>query len=165
MHIEVLEDGIDIGAILEEANNIKLALKTGWSRVHQIGLQAIEPNVNPRTEYKKSIGRLKNLDYPETYFKYTMWDTPVINRYIQKYGMFRTRIMISKAKSCLTRHADLSKRIHIPLFTNEDCFMVIDDRTYYLEPGKIYLTNTTKKHTAVNASQKIRGHIVGCVYE
>ena len=165
MHIEVLEDGIDIDTILTEANNIKLALKTGWSSVSQIGLQATERNQNPLKEYKNSIGRLKNLDFPETYFKHPIWDTPTINRYIEKYGLFRTRIMVSSPKSCLTRHADLSKRIHIPLFTNEDCFMVIEDKTYFLEPGKIYLTNTTKKHTAVNASLKFRGHIVGCVYE
>ena len=72
--------------------------------------------------------------------------------------------MQSDPKSCLTLHHDLTKRIHIPLITNDQCFMMIEDNIYYLKPGNVYLTNTTLKHTAVNASKSSRIHIVGCVY-
>ena len=51
-----------------------------------------------------------------------------------------------------------------PLITNEDCFMVIENKNYTLEVGKVYLTNTTLRHTAVNASKNSRVHIVGCMY-
>lgn len=164
MHIEILEDNVDIESILEEANSVKMFLKKGWSQIDQVGIQGHKPNLDPNEEWNKSIGRLSRVQYPETYFKYSLFDIPIINSIMQKYGMHRTRIMKSNPKSCLSLHNDLSKRIHIPLITNERCFMAIEDRNYFLEPGKIYLTNTTLRHTAVNASDKFRVHIVGCVY-
>jgi len=165
MHIEVLEDNIDLKAILEEANSVKVALGKGWKDIDQVGLQAHKPDLNPMEEWKSSIGKANRLQYPETYFKYSLFKLPTINRIMEKYGMKRTRIMKSDPKSCLTIHQDLTKRIHIPLITNDKCFMAIEDRNYYLEPGKIYLTNTTLRHTAVNASESLRVHIVGCIYE
>lgn len=165
MHIEVLEDNIDFKSILEEANSVKVALGKGWKDLDQVGLQGHKPNLNPMEEWKSSIGRVDRLQYPETYFKYSLFQLPTINRIMEKYGMKRTRIMKSDSKTCLTIHQDLTKRIHIPLITNDKCFMAIEDRNYYLEPGKIYLTNTTLKHTAVNASKSLRVHIVGCIYE
>jgi len=165
MHIEVLEDNIDLKAILEEANSVKVALAKGWKDIDQVGLQAHKPDLNPMEEWKSSIGKANRLQYPETYFKYSLFKLPTINRIMEKYGMKRTRIMKSDPKSCLTIHQDLTKRIHIPLITNDKCFMAIEDRNYYLEPGKIYLTNTTLRHTAVNASESLRVHIVGCIYE
>jgi hypothetical protein len=164
MHIEVLEDNIDLKAILEEANSVKMFLDAGWKDIHQVGLQAHKPGLNPSDEWNKSIGRLDRLQYPETYFKYSLFNLPTINRIMEKYGMKRTRIMKSNPKTCLSMHQDLTKRIHIPLITNDKCFMAIEDTNYYLEPGKIYLTNTTLRHTAVNASENFRVHIVGCIY-
>ncbi len=164
MHIEVLEENIDLKAILEEANSVKIFLGAGWKDIYQVGLQAHKPDLNPSDEWNKSIGRLDRLQYPETYFKYSLFNLPTINRIMEKYGMKRTRIMKSNPKTCLSMHQDLTKRIHIPLITNEKCFMAIEDRNYYLEPGKIYLTNTTLRHTAVNASENYRVHIVGCIY-
>ena len=164
MHIEVLEDNIDVKTILEEANSIKVQLNVGWSKVEQIGIQGHKPDLNPLEEWKSSVGRGINLQYPETYFKYSLFNTPTINRYMDKYGMKRTRIMKTNPKTCLSMHEDLTKRIHIPLITNPDCKMLIEDTAYFLEPGKIYLTNTTLRHTVINASMNYRVHIVGCIY-
>ena len=165
MHIEVLEENIDLDTILSEANSVKMFMKCGWKDINQVGLQAHKPDLDPAKEWDQSTGRLTRLQYPETYFKYPLWPTPTINSIMEKYGMKRTRIMKSDPKTCLSLHNDLTKRIHIPLITNDKCFMAIEDRNYYLEPGKIYLTNTTLRHTAVNASESLRVHIVGCIYE
>lgn len=165
MHIEVLEDNIDFKAILEEANSVKVALGKGWKDISQVGLQAHKPDLDPAKEWTASFGRPDQIPYPENYFKYPLFKLPTINRIMDKYGMKRTRIMKSNPKTCLSLHTDLTKRIHIPLITNDKCFMAIEDRNYYLEPGKIYLTNTTLRHTAVNASESLRVHIVGCIYE
>ena len=164
MHIEVLEENIDLKTILEEANSVKMFLDAGWKDIYQVGLQSHKPDLKPSDEWNKSIGRLDRLQYPETYFKYSLFNLPTINRIMEKYGMKRTRIMKSNPKTCLSKHQDLTKRIHIPLISNDKCFMAIEDRNYYLEPGKIYLTNTTLRHTAVNASDTYRVHIVGCIY-
>jgi len=162
MHIEVL-DKIDISTVLEEANDIKVMLKKGWKDIDQVGLQGHKPDLNWKDEWTRSIGSSKK-DFPETYFKYPLWDTPTINRLIDKYGMVRTRIMSSAPKTNLTFHNDLTKRIHIPIISNPDCIMIIEDKIYHLEPGYVYLTNTTLRHTAVNASWQQRVHIVGCMY-
>ena len=71
--------------------------------------------------------------------------------------------MISLPKTCLTLHFDASPRIHIPVITNPDCIMIIDNVVYHLPAGKMYWTDTTKSHTAVNASREIRSHIIGCI--
>ena len=164
MHIEVLEEIPNFKKLLEEINTVKVSLKKGWNNIGQVGLQGHKPDLAPLKEHRSSIGSVGKLRYPENYFKYSLWNIPTLNRIFEKYGMVRTRIMQSDPKSCLTLHHDLTKRIHIPLITNDQCFMMIEDNVYYLKPGNVYLTNTTLKHTAVNASKSSRIHIVGCVY-
>jgi|TARA_R100000084_G_C4633589_1_gene139767 aspartyl/asparaginyl beta-hydroxylase (cupin superfamily) len=163
MHIEVLEE-IDHKTILEEINDVKILLRKGWKDLEQVGLQSIKPDMKWQDQWDKSINSLNKLQYPETYFKYPLFDLPNTNRLLEKYGMVRTRIMVSKPGTNLSFHNDLTKRIHIPLITTTDSIMIIEDAIYRLEPGKVYLTNTTLQHTAVNASNSIRVHVVGCVY-
>ena len=163
MHIETLQD-VNHEKILQEANDIKVMLGKGWKDVTQIGLQGFKPNLNWKDHWDKSTKSITNLEYPETYYKYPLFDLPNINRLIEKYGMVRTRIMVSAPKTNLSFHKDLTKRIHIPLITNPDCIMIIEDSMYHLKTPKMYLTNTTLRHTAVNASFEYRVHIVGCIY-
>jgi len=43
--------------------------------------------------------------------------------------------------------------------------MIVDDQLHRLPAdGSIYIIDTTKNHTAVNASREDRIHIVGCIY-
>tara|TARA_B100000575_G_C22562988_1_gene357623 strand:- start:25 stop:516 length:492 start_codon:yes stop_codon:yes gene_type:complete len=163
MHIELLQT-VDHQTILKEANSVKVQLKKGWGDVDQIGLQGYKPNQH-FSVWKASVGKGNKLEFPENYFKYELFNLPLINSIIKKYNLKRTRIMKSDSKTCLTRHQDMSKRVHIPVITNPDCFMTIEDKNYFLEPGNVYLTNTTLPHTAVNASKYIRIHIVGCLYD
>jgi aspartyl/asparaginyl beta-hydroxylase (cupin superfamily) len=164
MHVKVLEEDIDRKAILNEVDHILKRLNLNWKKVDQIGLQAHKPNLDPIDYWSKTLGKVTEIEYPETYYKYPIWDTPLINRFMDKYGLVRTRIMKSNPRTCLSLHRDLSKRIHIPLFTNDNCFMVIDDQVYRMPPNNIYLADTTQPHTAVNASFEPRAHIVGCLY-
>jgi len=74
--------------------------------------------------------------------------------------------MNMKPTTCYSYHWDPTKRMHIPLLTNENNFFVIDDEiSRYPADGSYYLIDTTKKHTFVNASFENRLHIVGCVNE
>ena len=98
MYVEVLED-IDHHKILTEANSVKMFLNKGWADVDQVGLQGHKPDLNPEDEWSASIGRVNKLQYPETYFKYPLFDIPNINRLIDKYGLRRTRLMKSNPKS------------------------------------------------------------------
>ena len=74
----------------------------------------------------------------------------------------RARLMRSRMKSCLSMHKDPTKRIHIPIDTNDNCFMVVEDSVLRLPFGKTYMVDTTLSHTAVNASNKTRTHLVFC---
>jgi hypothetical protein len=90
----------------------------------------------------------------------------LIEHYVNLYGGFRSRIMIIPPKQCYTVHADKTVRIHIPIVTNEHCWMIwpYDQKCYQLKPGVAYKTNTTKRHTFFNGdNEKSRIHIVMCI--
>jgi hypothetical protein len=83
---------------------------------------------------------------------------------MEHFKLHRTRLMIQEPRSVLTYHKDWTQRIHLPIDTHEDCMMLLRDKAYHLEEGKIYFTNTTKRHTAFNCHNFIRRlHIVGCL--
>lgn len=60
-------------------------------------------------------------------------------------------------------HVDETPRLHIPIITNPDSFMIIDDQICRFPFGKAYIANTLLPHTAVNAGKKDRTHLVFCV--
>ncbi len=67
-----------------------------------------------------------------------------------------------KSKTCYSYHQDQGKRFHIPLITNDNCFFVVEDKIVrYPADGNYYIVDTTKKHTAVNASWEDRIHLIG----
>ena len=79
--------------------------------------------------------------------------------------MCRSRLMKLEPFHCYSYHRDASKRIHIPLITNERCMFIIEDEVHrYPADGNSYIIDTTKMHTAINASYEDRYHIVGCLY-
>lgn len=124
--------------------------------------QAYEKNPVGRIPLRKD--KLKEQDFTETcdLFKDTYINT-VIDRINQKYPIVRGRFMLMKHKSCLTMHVDKTKRIHIPIYTNNDCMMIIDDKICRMPFGKTYLVDTTIPHTALNASKDPRVHLVFCL--
>ena len=127
----------------------------------QISLQGVEDNPDPFF----GIGSMKDLtSYKETDFTEFNFDLPYINHIIEDLNMCRTRVMRMSKKSCYSYHYDKTKRIHIPLVTNKNCFMVIEDEVFrYPADGNYYIVDTTKMHTFVNASFEERIHIVGCI--
>lgn len=112
------------------------------------------------------IGKVLELKHTEEEFIYPQFDMSYTNFIIEKLGMYRTRLMRMKPQTCYTYHLDLTKRMHIPLITNDRCMFIIDDIVYrYPADGNHYLVDTTKMHTAINASTEDRLHIVGCIKE
>lgn len=144
-----------------DLNKIKEELKTLPKWDEQIGLQGTETIKDP------FIGGMKN--FYDTYkyedekeFIYPLFDIPYINSIMKEQNLYRVRLMNLKSKTCYTYHEDYEKRFHIPISTNENCFFIIDDKLKrYPADGNWYIIDTTKKHTAVNASRKDRIHLVG----
>lgn len=51
-------------------------------------------------------------------------------------------------------------RLHIPLISNNDSFLVLDDKLWRLPVGNVYLINTSARHTAMNCGLTRRIHLV-----
>ena len=128
----------------------------------QYSLQTDSPDKKGIKYCQESVGKAKGEDW-ELSFKYPLFDAPIINSFMEHFKLHRTRIMIQEPRSVLTWHKDWTQRIHLPIYTHEHCKMVIEDNVYHLEEGKIYFTNTTKYHTAMNCHSTRRLHIVGCL--
>jgi hypothetical protein len=89
-----------------------------------------------------------------------------IDTIAKDYTFGRFRIMAMVHKKCMSMHTDTSKRIHIPVYTNENCLMIIDNRVYHMPAdGNAYITDTTKPHTALNANHSfMRLHLLFDLY-
>lgn len=95
------------------------------------------------------------------YFKNSYLED-VYNQLRNKYDVRRCRFMkLSPKIRAYSYHQDKSARLHIPLVTDENCIFLIEDIVYRLsEVGRLYETNTLKKHTAVNLGWNDRIHLV-----
>ena len=128
----------------------------------QIALQGVKG----QTDHFYGVGKLSDVGHKETEFVHPLFASlKYTNEILFKLNMCRSRVMKLSPKKCYTYHRDPSERMHIPLITNENCMFIVDDKVYrYPADGNSYLINTTKKHTAINASSEDRYHIVGCIY-
>ena len=144
---------IDIDRILVE-------LEMHVPKARQVALQGIKDNNDPFY----GIGRLSEVSHREDEFIVPNFNMEYTNLVLKKLGMYRSRLMTMRETSCYSYHKDPTKRIHIPLITNDKCFMVIDDIVHrYPADGNYYIVDTTKMHTAINGSWEDRVHIVGCI--
>ena len=112
-------------------------------------------------------GTLSDLDdVTENMFTEFIYDMSYTNSILKKHNVYRARLMKLKPRSNYTYHQDYTKRFHIPLITNDKCFFVIDEKVIrYPADGNYYIVDTTKLHTAINASTEDRIHIIGCIDE
>jgi len=121
-----------------------------------------DKNPNGKLPLRKKIYKQEDFTelcniYKNTYFK------TVVETINQQYNITRGRFMLMEHKTCLTYHTDQSPRIHIPIYTNENCMMIINDQVVRLPFGNTYLVNTRLQHTAINASKYARVHLVFCI--
>lgn len=106
-------------------------------------------------------GNLKESEVKLEQSNFTRLNKALDGTYIQEihdtlandYKFGRMRIMAMPHKKCMSIHTDTSKRIHVPIVTNKNCLMIIDNQVYHMPAnGNAYLTDTTKPHTALNAN-------------
>ncbi len=79
----------------------------------------------------------------------------------------RTRLMRMPPKSCLSIHADPTRRYHYAITTNADAYIVaLEDNkgVFHHIPadGYVYQMDAHKTHTAINAGRQDRVHLVLC---
>lgn len=124
--------------------------------------QAYERNPSGKMPLRKD--KFKETDFSETcdIFKGTYIES-VIDTIKQQYPIVRGRFMKMMHKTCLTMHTDKSKRIHIPIYTNKNCLMIVNGEIIHMPFANTYLVDTTVPHTALNASKDSRVHLVFCI--
>ncbi len=123
---------------------------------------AYDNNPDGKLPLRKKIYKQEDFNITCDMYKDTYFAT-IIDEIKKQYNIVRGRFMLMEHKTCLTYHTDITPRIHIPIYTNDDCMMIIDDIVYRLPFGATYFVNTRVKHTALNASKDARVHLVFCV--
>jgi hypothetical protein len=119
-------------------------------------------------DWKSGIGRIEELADQEER-NYNQINSKLKGSYIEKlivqHSAYRTRIMMMSPRQCYSVHADPSQRIHIPIVTNDQCWMIWPkfNSCNQLQTHRAYLTDTTKPHTFINGGTEDRIHIVMCV--
>jgi hypothetical protein len=90
-----------------------------------------------------------------------------IAKNILKFKGFRSRIMILPSRKCYSIHADPSPRIHIPIITNTQCWILWPEKSVCkrLLPGVAYWTDTRVNHSFINGSTQNRIHLIMNVHE
>ena len=83
------------------------------------------------------------------------------------FAFGRTRLMRMRPKSCLSVHADPTRRYHYAITTNPGCYIVgvkNETGTFHHIPadGQLYEMDAHKTHTAMNSGKRDRVHLVIC---
>jgi hypothetical protein len=89
-----------------------------------------------------------------------------IARIIKKHNGYRARIIALAPRRCYSVHADYSPRMHVPIETNDQCWMIwpYENHCTRMPAGYLYLTDTTKEHTFFNGSlDEKRIHLMFCI--
>lgn len=145
-----------------------LALETDWSHF----------KFN-RFEQSLVEGRLCTLPYPiraDSQKEYTESQKqlvehamPIVSEILlnfEKFTPVRGEIVNLLPGKELKSHIDIywfhkySKRIHVPIYTNDQCVQIFEDREHHLEEGKIYEINNRIMHSARNSGSTPRIHLI-----
>jgi hypothetical protein len=85
----------------------------------------------------------------------------------EPYLIQRANLVLLKPKSFIKRHKDVgdflqkTRRMHIPIITNRDCYLTVEDDKKHFPEGEIWeIDNTGKIHSAHNEGQTIRVHLI-----
>ena len=124
-----------------------------WTKPNHLGNEVSRDIAIDESAYTELVPEFKN-----TYFK------EVIDVLSSKYKLGRIRILLKEPRSTLSWHRDPEPRLHIPIFTNPGCLMVIDSVAKHMPAdGSVWITNNTKYHNAFNGGEESRVHLVACV--
>lgn len=152
-----LNYNFDIDTLVVES--LELFEKHGASG--QISLKHRE-NTDQESLWDDGIGSFVNSTQILKTSEYTVLNKMLKGSYIEKvhdilakdYTFGRMRLMKLTGRKCMSLHTDMEKRIHIPITTNLNCLMIVDDEVIHMPAdGNAYLVDTKKRHTALNSNQ------------
>lgn len=128
-----------------------------------VGISDEDKNISDIKEIRILIGGGQKLS--EQDFVDWLPNTEILQELFKKLNLNNTgrvRLLSLPPKSCYSYHIDGDNewRLHIPLITNNDSFIIIDGETWHMPIGHSYIINTSVKHTAVNCGNTTRIHLV-----
>ena len=141
-------------------SKIKEELDTLPEYDNQLYLQGNNPDMDP---IEPTVGQnYLHVDNNELEYNINLFDIPYINSIMDEHKLVRTRLMRMKKKTCYYWHKDSTKRLHIAIDTHPHCFLLVDGEQFHIPAdGNYHIIDTTRMHTALNASKQDRIHIVG----
>ena len=148
---------ISLNQIPNDPNSIKGSNTRGvyWTKPDSSGKE-VSRDVNiDETKYTEFVD-----DFKDTYFNH------VYEQLKNKYKLGRVRLLLKEPRSTLSWHRDPEPRLHIPIYTNPGCLMVIDKIAHHMPAdGSVWITNNLKYHNAFNGGEENRVHLVACVLD
>jgi hypothetical protein len=137
------------------------------------GQLAIQTDDDSATDWTRGIGK-STAKTPEWEHRFSKLQPVLKDSVVADYldwlevPVYRTRIMVSRPKSCYSIHRDYSPRLHLPLITNKQCYFVFKDPAEFIHmpaDGQTYWVDTRSDHTFMNGSIENRLHLVMIVKE
>tara|TARA_Y100000588_G_C13771868_1_gene718576 strand:+ start:57 stop:647 length:591 start_codon:yes stop_codon:yes gene_type:complete len=126
-----------------------------WTKPDSSGSEVERDKFIDESKYTEFISDFKN-----TYFK------NVYEQLTKHYKLGRVRLLLKEPRSTLSWHRDPEPRLHIPIYTNSGCLMVIDKIAHHMPAdGSVWITNNLKYHNAFNGGEENRVHLVACVLD
>ncbi len=148
--------------LIEEIENLKDIIQ--WTESGHKGKQTGIQYRAGEDPWTSAVG--KNKGRPE--YQYNLLNPAfkgtIIEGLVQRYEMFRARLMWVNPMSCYSMHRDSTFRIHIPIITNPACyFAFLESKPHHLPAGHAYKVDTRDYHSFMNCSEEPRLHLVGCI--
>ena len=126
-----------------------------WTKPDSSGKEFSRDVTIDESEYSEFIN-----DYKNTYFE------EIYAELKKRYKLGRVRLLLKEPRSTLSWHRDPEPRLHIPIYTNSGCLMVIDKVAHHMPAdGSVWVTNNIKYHNAFNGGEENRVHLVACVLD
>ena len=148
---------ISLNQIPEDPDSIKGNNARGvyWTKPDSSGHETKRDVMIDESKYTVFVEDFKN-----TYFK------EVYDELSKHYKLGRVRLLLKEPRSTLSWHRDPEPRLHIPIYTNPGCLMVIDKIAHHMPAdGSVWVTNNIKYHNAFNGGEENRVHLVACVLD
>ena len=126
-----------------------------WTKPDSSGKELSRDVTIEESKYSEFIN-----DYKNTYFE------EIYAELKKRYKLGRVRLLLKEPRSTLSWHRDPEPRLHIPIYTNPGCLMVIDKVAHHMPAdGSVWVTNNIKYHNAFNGGEENRVHLVACVLD
>ena len=149
--------GISLNQIPGDPESIKGNKVRGvyWTKPNSSGKEMQRDVLVEEKKYTEFVE-----DFNNTYFK------DVYDQLSNHYKLGRVRLLLKEPRSTLSWHRDPEPRLHIPIYTNPGCIMVIDKMAHHMPAdGSVWVTNNLKYHNAFNGGEENRVHLVACVLD